>query len=50
MESGDQLKKSKRVMICDNCGHPVIQPEVDENGGNCINCEEKFQPFIDSSE
>jgi hypothetical protein len=45
MNSDDQLKDTERVMMCDGCGHPVTQSEVDENGGNCINCNENFHPF-----
>ena len=50
MDSEDQLKDTEKVMMCDNYCHPVIQPEIYENGGNCPDCNEKFQPFNNSSE
>ena len=50
MDSKDQLRAKEKVLMCDNCGHPVTKSEVDENEGNCINCNEKFHPFKNSSE
>jgi rubrerythrin len=41
----EKFNKTEEVMICKNCGHPVIQSEVDGNEGNCPNCDKKFQPF-----
>lgn len=36
---------TERVVMCDNCGHPVMKSEVDGNNGSCPNCNEIFHPF-----
>ena len=50
MENGSKLNKTEKVMMCDNCGAPVIQSEVDENNGKCPNCNEIFKPSNKSGE
>ena len=45
MDNEDKLNITEKVMMCDNCGYPVIQSEVNENSGNCPNCQEKFEAF-----
>jgi len=44
MNDDQQFQATEVVMQCKNCGHPTVQSEVDENEGNCPNCNEKFQP------
>ena len=45
MDSGDQFENAEKLVVCRNCGHPVIQSDVDENGGECTYCNKKFEPF-----
>ncbi len=48
----NEKRKSTQTQImmkCKNCGYRVFQSEVDENEGNCPNCDEKFQPLEESS-
>jgi rubrerythrin len=49
MDNEDQLNTTAVVIKCKTCGYPTVQSEVDENGGNCPNCKEKFQPSSKSS-
>ena len=41
---------NKKIVVCKNCGHPVIQSEVEENKGKCTNCGKKFKPLETPSE
>ncbi len=43
-------KDTQIMMQCKNCGYRVIQSEIDENEGNCPNCNEEFQPLDESSQ
>ncbi len=45
MNNEDQLKATTLVMKCKNCGYPTVQSEVEQNEGNCPNCNIKFQPI-----
>jgi rubrerythrin len=38
-------EKKDKMMVCANCGFPVVQTEVVENYGNCPNCDKEFKPF-----
>ena len=44
MEKGSKLNTTEKVMMCENCGTPVIQSEINENNGKCPNCSEIFKP------
>jgi len=44
MDDEDKFRATEELMKCKNCGERVIQSEIDENKGNCPNCNEKFQP------
>ena len=50
MDNDDQLKMTEKIVMCDKCGCPTIQSEVDENDGDCLNCNEKFEPSNQSKE
>ncbi len=45
MNNEDQLKATTLVMKCKNCGYSTVQSEVDQNEGNCPNCNKNFQPL-----
>ena len=34
-----KLSFTEKLMLCSNCGFPVIQTEVVENYGYCPNCD-----------
>ncbi|MFC1869124.1 hypothetical protein ACFL0H_13480 [Thermodesulfobacteriota bacterium] len=43
MNNDGQFRITEVVMKCENCGKPTVQSEVDENEGNCPNCNKIFQ-------
>ncbi|MFC1534848.1 hypothetical protein ACFL7M_15960 [Thermodesulfobacteriota bacterium] len=43
MNDDEQFRSTEVVMKCKSCGNPTVQSEVDENKGNCPNCNEKFE-------
>lgn len=41
----EKLNATEKIMLCTNCGFPVVQAEVVENYGVCPNCDREFKPF-----
>lgn len=44
----EKLNVTEKIMLCGNCGFPVIQADVVKNYGYCPNCEAEFKPFSNS--
>ena len=40
-----KLNGTEKLMLCAECGFPVVQKEVVKNYGYCPNCDTEFMPF-----
>ncbi len=47
MSDKKKAEPTQIMMICKNCGYRAMQSEIDENEGNCPNCNKRFEPLDD---